>query len=665
MTLKKVLHISLFRKLMLKISEIPYISHRLILVGDMMISLLATVLSVFFIGSLLHVLIPARNILLIYGLSVVVSFIGFYTLHTHHNIIRHANLQSMWRILAACAIKCILLVPVLFFTLPENVRFQLSLSLIPCVDLFVSMFLLVVFRIGLITAYQIATRSTHSTRHKLLIFGTQNDLTDLSTLLNLNFRSNYQITGVLTFDHDRKSTYHMGNLPIYLVRNMNNVARLVRKEHIEGILFASKHDLLAQRNHLVEFCIKHRLRLFTVPPIDRWKHNPNTSQAQEVSIEDLLERDEIKINMPLIEENLRNKTVLVSGAAGSIGSELCRQIAQMNSIKRLVLFDFCETGVHNLRLELEERFPNLDFVPVVGDVRASHRVDAVFGLFRPEIVFHAAAYKHVPLMEANPCEAFRVNTIGTRHMADTALRYNCEKFIMISTDKAVNPTSVMGASKRLAEIYVQSLDRAITGGRIEGKTRFVTTRFGNVLGSQGSVIPRFKEQIAKGGPLTVTHPDITRFFMTIPEACRLVLEASTIGQGGDIMVFDMGEPVKIADLARRMIELAGYTPDEDIDIVYTGLRPGEKLYEEVLGQTEITQPSPHEKIRIATVQEYTYEQVAEELTKLKELALYVKVEDCVNLAKDLIPEYKSNNSEFEKLDHNSTQESKSDVRFRL
>ncbi len=665
MTLREKLHISFFRRLMLKVSEIPYISHRLILVGDMMISLLATVLSVFFIGSLLHLIFPARNILLIYGLSIVVSFIGFYTLQTHHTIIRHSNLQSMWRILAACAIKCLLLVPVLFFTLPESVRFQLSLGMIPCVDLFVSMFLLVVFRIGLITAYQIATRSTHSTRHKLLIFGTEQDLTSLSTLLNLNFRSNYQISGMLAFDYGRKSTYHMGNLPVYLVRNMNNVARLVRKEHIEGILFASKHDLLAQRNRLVEFCIKHRLRLFTIPPIDRWKHNNNaTSQAQEVSIEDLLERDEIKISMSLIEDNLRNKTVLVSGAAGSIGSELCRQIAQLGSLKRLILFDFCETGIHNLRLELEERFPNLDFVPVVGDVRASHRVDAVFNLFRPEVVFHAAAYKHVPLMEANPCEAFRVNTIGTRHMADTALRYDCEKFIMISTDKAVNPTSVMGASKRLAEIYVQSLDRALTGGRIEGKTRFVTTRFGNVLGSQGSVIPRFKEQIAKGGPLTVTHPDITRFFMTIPEACRLVLEASAIGQGGDIMVFDMGEPVRIADLAHRMIELAGFTPGEDIDIVYTGLRPGEKLYEEVLGQTEITQPSPHEKIRIATVQEYTYEQVAAELTTLKELALYVKVDECVNLAKNLIPEYKSNNSEFEKLDQNKPKEDNI-IRFRL
>lgn len=649
---------------MLKISGIPYINHRLILLGDVIISLFATILSLFFISSLLHILIPARNLLLVYSLSVVVSFVGFCALRTHHNIIRHANLQSMWRILAACAIKGILLFPVLYWSMPDNVWFQLSLGLIPGVDLLVSVFMLMVFRIGLITAYQIATRATHSTRNKLLIFGEQKDLAHLSMLLNLNFRSNYQITGILSLNPDRDSTYYMGHLPVYFVRNMYNVARLVRKGHIKGVVFASKHDLLTQRNCLVEFCIKHRLRLFTIPPIDRWKQS-NTSQAHEVSIEDLLERDEIKISMSLIENNLKNKTVLISGAAGSIGSELCRQIAQLNSLKRLILFDFCETGIHNLRLELEERFPNLDFVPVVGDVRASHRVDAVFNLFRPEIVFHAAAYKHVPLMEANPCEAFRVNAIGTRHMADTALRYGCEKFIMISTDKAVNPTSVMGASKRLAEIYVQSLDRAITGGRIEGKTRFVTTRFGNVLGSQGSVIPRFKEQIAKGGPLTVTHPDITRFFMTIPEACRLVLEASAIGQGGDIMVFDMGEPVKIADLARRMIELAGYTPDEDIDIVYTGLRPGEKLYEEVLGQTEITQPSPHEKIRIATVQEYTYEQVAEELTKLKELALYVKVEDCVNLAKDLIPEYKSNNSEFEKLDHGSSQENKNDVRFRL
>ncbi|MDE7091180.1 MAG: polysaccharide biosynthesis protein [Bacteroidales bacterium] len=630
------------------ISRIPYISHRLILLGDVVISLLSTMLSIFATESLLRIFLPSRSILLIYLLSIPASLVGFLCFHTHKSIIRHSNLQSLWRILAAVAVKCLLLLPILYWILPASSLRHFSLSLIPCIDLLMTMFLLVVFRVGLISAYQIATRNIHDRGHRLLIFGERDDLPNLSALLNLNFRSSYHIVGVLSFNPDVRSTYHMGNLPIYFVQDMNGAAKLLHKEQIEGILFASQRDLLAQRNGLVEFCIKHHLRLFTVPPIDRWKHT--TPQAREVSIEDLLGRDEIKINMPLIRQNLQNKTVLITGAAGSIGSELCRQIATMGGIKRLVLFDFCETGMHNLRLELEERFPELEFYPIVGDVRARRRVDFVFRTYHPDVVFHAAAYKHVPLMEANPCEAIRVNAIGTRYVADTALRYNCEKFVMISTDKAVNPTSVMGASKRLAEIYVQSLDRAVVAGKKEGRTRFITTRFGNVLGSQGSVIPRFKDQIAKGGPVTVTHPKITRFFMTIPEACRLVLEASVIGQGGDIMVFDMGEPVRIADLAERMIKLAGFIPGEDIEIVYTGLRPGEKLYEEVLNNAEITQPSPHEKIRIATVREYPYEEVANEFETLKQLALDVNIEGCVQQTKHLIPEYKSNNSEFEKLD---------------
>ncbi len=630
------------------ISRVPYISHRLILLGDVVISLLATMLSIFTAESMLRIFLPSRRILLIYLLSIPASLIGFLCFRTHKSIIRHSNMQSLWRILAAVALKCALMLPILYWLLPAYSLHHFSLTLIPCIDLLMTMFLLVVFRVGLISAYQIATRNIHDRGHRLLIFGERDDLPNLSALLNLNFRSSYHVVGVLSFDNVR-STLHMGNLPIHYVQDMNDAAKLIRKEQIEGILFASQRDLLAQRNGLVDFCIKQHLRLFTVPPIDRWKHT-TTPQAREVSIEDLLGRDEIKINVPRIQENLKDKTVLITGAAGSIGSELCRQIATMGGIKRLVLFDFCETGMHNLRLELEERFPELEFYPIVGDVRARRRVDFLFRTYHPDVVFHAAAYKHVPLMEANPCEAIRVNAIGTRYVADTALRYNCEKFVMISTDKAVNPTSVMGASKRLGEIYVQSLDRAVAAKRKEGRTRFITTRFGNVLGSQGSVIPRFKEQIAKGGPVTVTHPKITRFFMTIPEACRLVLEASVIGQGGDIMVFDMGEPVRIADLAERMIKLAGYTPNEDIEIVYTGLRPGEKLYEEVLNNAEITQPSPHDKIRIATVREYPYEEVAAEFETLKQLALDVDIEGCVQQTKRLIPEYKSNNSEFEKLD---------------
>ena len=340
---------------------------------------------------------------------------------------------------------------------------------------------------------------------------------------------------------------------------------------------------------------------------------------------------------------------MVTGSAGSIGSELCRQLATFG-VRELVLFDNAETPMHNFRLELEERYPELRFTPVIGDVRIPARLDYVFRKFHPQVVFHAAAYKHVPLMEENPCEAVLVNVAGSRNVADKCIEYGVEKMVMISTDKAVNPTNIMGCTKRLAEIYVQSLGLAIEHGRIDGKTKFVTTRFGNVLGSNGSVIPRFREQISKGGPVTVTHPEITRFFMTIPEACRLVMEAATMSTGNQIVVFDMGESVKISHLAKRMIELAGFEPDKDIKIEYTGLRPGEKLYEEVLSTKENTLPTRHDRIRVAKVREYDYHDALEASKELETLSRAVNIPEMVRLMKRIVPEFKSKNSEFEKYD---------------
>ena len=340
---------------------------------------------------------------------------------------------------------------------------------------------------------------------------------------------------------------------------------------------------------------------------------------------------------------------MVTGAAGSIGSELCRQLAQMN-ISKLIMFDSAETPLHNIRLECERKYPNLDFVPVIGDVRVIDRLRMVFEIYHPQIIFHAAAYKHVPLMEENPCEAVLVNVTGSRQVADMAVKYGAEKMVMVSTDKAVNPTNVMGCSKRLAEIYVQSLSYAIKEGKIKGKTKFITTRFGNVLGSNGSVIPRFKEQIENGGPVTVTHPDIIRYFMTIPEACRLVMEAATMGEGNEIFVFEMGKPVKIVDLATRMIELAGYKPGEDIEIQFTGLRPGEKLYEEVLSNEEDTIPTHHKKIKIAKVRRYEYADIVDTYDEFEKLSRSVQIWETVKLMKRIVPEFKSKNSRFEELD---------------
>lgn len=451
------------------------------------------------------------------------------------------------------------------------------------------------------------------------------------------------------FGQNYKS-YRLADLPVYYFNNEDDFIYITNRYNVEGILFPNYITAQEEKERLIRYCEKNKIKVLIAPPVDEVSGDKLLrANIREIRIEDLLGREEIKINMNEIIANFKDKTILVTGAAGSIGSELCRQLATFG-VKQLILFDSAETPMHNIRLELEERFPKMEFVPVIGDVRIAQRVNMVFERYKPQFIFHAAAYKHVPLMEENPCEAVLANVYGTQNVADLAVRYNVEKMVMISTDKAVNPTNVMGASKRLAEIYVQSLGMAIAKGEIEGRTKFVTTRFGNVLGSNGSVIPRFRKQIEKGGPVTVTHPDITRFFMTIPEACRLVMEAATMCNGNEIFVFEMGESVKIADLAKRMIELAGYEPDKEIKIKYTGLRPGEKLYEEVLSNEENTLPTTHQKIKVAKVREYKYANIVPELEHLALAARQIQILETVRLMKQIIPEFKSKNSCFEELD---------------
>ena len=370
---------------------------------------------------------------------------------------------------------------------------------------------------------------------------------------------------------------------------------------------------------------------------------------KKIKIEDLLPRDPIRVDLDAILGYVKGKTILVTGGGGSIGSEICRQLAG-HDVGHLIIFDIYENNAYQIQKSLEWEFPDLNLTVLIGSVRDERRLESIFSKYRPDIVFHAAAHKHVPLMEDSPNEAIKNNVIGTLKTARTASHYQVKKFILISTDKAVNPTNIMGCTKRLAEIYVQSLGLAIEAGKVKGKTKFVTTRFGNVLGSNGSVIPRFREQIAKGGPVTVTHPDITRFFMTIPEACRLVMEAATMSTGTQIFVFDMGKSVKIAHLAKRMIELAGLEVDKDIKIEYTGLRPGEKLYEEVLSNTENTLPTSHDRIRIAKVREYDYIDALKGAQELEKLSRAVIIPDMVRLMKEIVPEFKSKNSRFEIYD---------------
>ena len=380
--------------------------------------------------------------------------------------------------------------------------------------------------------------------------------------------------------------------------------------------------------------------------MSEWGGQPlNRTQLKEIQIEDLLQREPIEVDIHKIASHLEGKRVMITGAAGSIGSEIMRQVASFNPYK-LILVDQAETPLHDIRLELQDRWRDIDAETIVADISNPTRIEAIFREYKPQYIFHAAAYKHVPMMEDNVSESIQVNVAGTRTLADLAVKYGAEKFVMISTDKAVNPTNVMGCSKRICEIYVQSLAKKLQE-KGEGSVQFITTRFGNVLGSNGSVIPRFRDQIQRGGPVTVTHPEIIRYFMTIPEACRLVLEAGSMGNGGEIYIFDMGKPVKIVDLAKRMISLSGRT---DVKIEFTGLRHGEKLYEELLNVKELTKPTYHDKIMIATVREYDYDEVKERIRNLIEMSYTYDQMKIVAAMKDIVPEFVSKNSCFEALD---------------
>ena len=484
-------------------------------------------------------------------------------------------------------------------------------------------------------------------RERVLIYGIEDKAVATSSRLRGSKR--YEVVGLISNRTDIEHSM-IADQKVYHLDTQAEFETVVNQLSLRGIIFTREKDVAAEEGHLVRFCTERGLKILIAPAVDEITGAPTPKlQVRNIKIEDLLGREEIKISMDAIQANFKDKVVMVTGAAGSIGSELCRQLAGFG-VKKLVLFDNAETPMHTLRLELEERFKQLSFVPIIGDVRQVERLDFAFRTHRPQVVFHAAAYKHVPLMEENPCEAVLVNVYGSRNVADKCIAYEVEKMVMISTDKAVNPTNIMGCTKRLAEIYVQSLGKAIEAGSVAGKTKFVTTRFGNVLGSNGSVIPRFREQIERGGPVTVTDPKITRYFMTIPEACRLVMEAATLPTENRICVFDMGQPVKIDDLARRMIELAGLVPGQDIEIAYTGLRPGEKLYEEVLSNKENTDETSHDRIRIARVREYAYGDAVKAVDELTKLSRVVDIPSTVKLMKAVVPEYVSNNSRFEEYD---------------
>ena len=622
-----------------------YMNTRIVFVFDVLMSVLATLCSVLFVKILYRNDIFSTSVVLLWLLiSAAISIIVIRVFKTYRIIIRHMSLTEFTYFVLLAFVKCVLMA--LIFIAMYGYSFGVVVLIAS--DFFFSFGAFFALRAMILMIYELFNSKLQEKKKGLnvLVYGV--GLKSVSLIPRLKESRHYNIVGFIQFGNVGVS-HVISDLKAFYVTSESEFKNVINASRADALLFADDEDARIEKERIIKYAIASGVKLLFAPAIDEMVDGKPVQNLRNIEIEDLLMRPEIKISMGEIMENFKGKTIMVTGAAGSIGSELCRQLVTFG-IDKLVLFDNAETPMHNLRLELEEKYPQMRIIPVIGDVRLLPRLDYVFKMWRPQVVFHAAAYKHVPLMEENPCEAVLVNAAGSRNVADKCLEYGAEMMVMVSTDKAVNPTNIMGCTKRLAEIYVQSLGLAIENGHISGKTKFVTTRFGNVLGSNGSVIPRFREQIAKGGPVTVTHPEITRFFMTIPEACRLVMEAATMSSGNQIFVFDMGESVKIDDLARRMIQLAGFTPDDDIKIEYTGLRPGEKLYEEVLANTENTMPTNHSRIRIAEVREYDYEEAKNMTDTLEHLSRIVDVPSMVRLMKQIVPEFISQNSKYEEFD---------------
>ena len=629
--------------------SLPYWS---IVFIDVLLCFIATIFVLWLFSSASWILGNLPVVLHTVGLLLLIDIIMFKVFHTYTGVIRFSSFVDLKRIgmamSTACFVAILIHYPMLWydnemphvFIYPLGIRHIVTIYLVKAITLGI-------LRVMVKLVYDSIYLNRNAPR--TFIYGIQNSGIGLAKTIRTEKPRRFDLKGFITDDPNFRGKMLMGEKVVFLDDRI--IEKLV-DNHVKVLLISpNKNEIFRENTALQDLLIDAGIKIYMIPRASEWDNSATGSaRLEEVKIEDLLPRSEIRVDMENVGKLLTGKRVLITGSAGSIGSEMVRQIAPYKP-SEMILIDQAETPQHDIRLMMEHDFPEVKTATIVTSICKADRMEHIFKTFQPEYVFHAAAYKHVPMMEDNPCESIQNNVEGTKIIADLSVKYGVKKFVMISTDKAVNPTNVMGCSKRICEIYVQSLDQALKDGTIATSgptpTQFVTTRFGNVLGSNGSVIPLFRKQLQEGGPLTVTHPDIIRYFMLIPEACKLVLEAGTHGQGGEIFVFDMGKPVRIADLAKRMIKLSGA---HGIEIKYTGLRPGEKLYEEVLDDEETTKPSFHEKIRIANVRPYDYNEANQEIEELIAMSRNYDKMNTVRQMKHIVPEYISQNSVYQSLD---------------
>lgn len=574
---------------------------------------------------------------------LLIFILCFRLMRTYMGVLRYSSFSDLYRVAGANLLAVCIIASMRWFLHVDKILVAVRMR-----ELFIIFLLTTIIMCGVrvLVKFLFEKVSEEQALKKAFIYGVKSGGIALAKSIRTGQPARFALKGFVSDAGDMEGHTLMG---AQVFRNDEHLAELMKARGAEVLLVSPlKVERLTQNQEMVNRLLEAGISIYIYDKGQEWDGHSEIglTQIREVKIEELLPREEIEVDLNAVETLLNNKCILITGSAGSIGSEMVRQVAKFKPAE-MVLIDEAETPQHDIRLMMAREFPNIKAETIVTSITHQQRMEYIFETYKPDYVFHAAAYKHVPMMEDNPSEAVYNNIYGTRVIADLAVKYGVKKFVMISTDKAVNPTNVMGCSKRICEIYCQSLNKAILEGKKQGQTQFVTTRFGNVLGSNGSVIPLFREQIRKGGPVTVTHPNIIRFFMLIPEACKLVLEAGTMGNGGEIFVFDMGKPVKIADLAKRMIQLSGA---HDVEIKFTGLRDGEKLYEEVLNDEEITKPTFNKKIKIAQVREYDYTEVSKVIQHLIDSAEHFDDMATVRLMKQIVPEYKSQHSKYEVLD---------------